>query len=84
MTNPFAPTTNLPNERGVFADGATRRQASFVYRVIEFTSPFTGILVYNGWWFQQQVSINGQVCQSALQKGPLIGASKRTSERLYR
>lgn len=61
MTNPFAPTTNLPNERGVFADGATRRQASFVYRVIEFTSPFTGILVYNGWWFQQQVSINGQV-----------------------
>jgi hypothetical protein len=60
MTNPFAPTTNLPNERGVFADGATRRQAGFVYRVIEFTDPFVGELIYDGWWFRQQVSIDGR------------------------
>ncbi len=61
MTNPFAPTTNLPDERGVFADGATRREAGFVYRVIEFTAPFVGELIYDGWWFRQQVSLNGQV-----------------------
>ena len=60
MTNPFAPTTILPDERGVFADGATRRQAGFVYRVIEFTDPFVGELIYDGWWFRQRVSINGQ------------------------
>lgn len=60
MTNPFAPTTSLPHERGIFADGAMRRQSGFVYRVIEFTAPFVGELIYDGWWFRQQVSINGQ------------------------
>ncbi len=60
MTNPFAPTVILPDERGVFADGATRLQAGFVYRVIEFTQPFAGVLIYDGWWFRQRVSIHGQ------------------------
>ncbi len=60
MTNPFAPSTILPDERGVFADGAVRQQAGFVYRVIEFTHPFVGELVYDGWWFRQKVSINGR------------------------
>ncbi len=59
MTNPFAPTTILPNERGVFADGAVRKRAFFVYRAIDFSSPFVGELIYDGWWFRQKVSING-------------------------
>jgi len=59
MLNPFAPATILDDERGVFANSATRRRAMFVYRKIEFTEPFRGELVYDGWWFRQQVTING-------------------------
>lgn len=59
MTNPFAPSTILPDDHGVFADGAFRRRASFVYREIAFTSPFSGLLIYDGWWFRQQISIDG-------------------------
>jgi len=59
MTNPFAPATIIDDERGVFADGAIRRQAFFVHRKIEFTKPLLFDLVYDGWWFRQVVKING-------------------------
>jgi hypothetical protein len=59
MINPFAPATILPDERGVFADDAIRQRGFFVYRVIEFRAPFSGTLVYDGWWFRQKVSIDG-------------------------
>lgn len=59
MVNPFAPAAILDDERGVFGDGSIRRRAAFVYREIEFTEPFSGFLVYDGWWFRQRVSING-------------------------
>jgi hypothetical protein len=59
MTNPFAPATIISDERGVFADGAVRRRAWFVYRVIEFSQPFVGELVYDGWWFRQKVMVDG-------------------------
>jgi hypothetical protein len=60
MTNPFAPATIIDEERGVFADGAIRRQAFFVHRKIEFTKPLECDLVYDGWWFRQVVKINGK------------------------
>lgn len=59
MTNPFAPAAILPDERGVFADGAVRRSGFFVHRCIRFSSPFVGDLVYDGWWFRQKVTVNG-------------------------
>jgi hypothetical protein len=59
MTNPFAPASIIDEERGVFADGAVRRQAFFVHRSIEFTRPIAFDLVYDGWWFRQVVKING-------------------------
>lgn len=58
--NPFAPCPILVEERGVFADGAVLRRAYFVHREIEFQTPLVGLLVYDGWWFRQAVSFNGQ------------------------
>jgi len=59
MTNPFSPASIIEEERGVFADGAIRRQAFFVHRRIEFTKPIAFDFVYDGWWFRQVVKING-------------------------
>ena len=58
-TNPFQPTSNITEDRGVFADFAVRRRSAFLYRVIDFEQPFVGRLVYTGWWFRQAVYING-------------------------
>jgi hypothetical protein len=58
-TNPFQPTSNLTEKRGVFADFAVRQRSAFLYRVIDFERPFEGQLVYTGWWFRQAVYING-------------------------
>ncbi|WP_345685673.1 hypothetical protein [Novipirellula caenicola] len=61
MTNPFEPPAELPTERGVFGDHATLITRRFLYRVIHYQRPFTGTLVYSGWWFRQKVEINGVV-----------------------
>jgi hypothetical protein len=60
-SNPFAPRVMLEEERGVYADGASLRRSYFVHREIEFTRPIAAVLVYDGWWFRQQVSIDGIV-----------------------
>ncbi len=59
MTNPYAVPANLPDDRGVYGDHARLLRGGFLYRVIEFESPFEGTFVYDGWWFRQQISING-------------------------
>ncbi len=59
MTNPFQPTSDLTEDRGVYADFAVRRRSAFLYRVIDFERPFKGQLVYTGWWFRQAVYIDG-------------------------
>jgi hypothetical protein len=64
--NPFAPSSILDEERGVFADGAVLRRAYFVHREIEFTRPLAGLLVYDGWWFRQRVTFNEHVLWSQI------------------
>ena len=61
MTNPFEPPVELPSEKGVFADHATLVKRRFLFRVIQYQHPFTGTLVYSGWWFRQKIEINGSV-----------------------
>ncbi|GAA4461552.1 hypothetical protein [Novipirellula rosea] len=61
MTNPFEPPIELPSEKGVFGDHATLITRRFLYRVIRYQRPFTGRLVYSGWWFRQKIEINGVV-----------------------
>ncbi|WP_442506325.1 hypothetical protein SH528x_005163 [Novipirellula sp. SH528] len=61
MPNPFEPPIELPSEKGVFGDNATLITRRFLYRVIQYRRPFTGTLVYSGWWFRQKIEINGTV-----------------------
>ncbi|WP_236622235.1 hypothetical protein [Novipirellula maiorica] len=61
MSNPFEPPIELQSEKGVFGDHAIRATGRFLYRVIQFQRPFTGTLVYSGWWFRQKIEINGVV-----------------------
>lgn len=58
MLNPFAPSSILPEEQGVFADGAVLLRKYFLHREIEFTKPCPFRLVYDGWWFRQVLMIN--------------------------
>lgn len=60
MTNPFAVSTLLPPEQGVFGD-ARRVRGGFLYRVIDFESPLATRMVYSGWWFRQQIQFDGEV-----------------------
>jgi len=57
--NPFDASKILVDDRGVFADGAKLIRGSFLYRDIDFESPFQGRLVYDGWWFRQLVQVSG-------------------------
>ncbi len=59
MVNPFDAPPILVDEKGVFADNAKRIRGFFLHRVIDFTEPFAGRLVYDGWWFRQIVTVNG-------------------------
>lgn len=58
--NPFAVSTELTAQRGVFGDAARCLRSGLLYREIEFGSPFAGVLVYSGWWFRQKIEINGE------------------------
>jgi len=60
MTNPFAVSTLLPPERGVFG-GVQRIRGGFLYRILEFESPLSTRMVYSGWWFRQKIEFDGQV-----------------------
>ena len=66
MVNPFEPSQALTQEKGVFADGAKLIRRTLLYRSIEFTLPFAGKLVYDGWWFWQRVTINGDLVWSKI------------------
>lgn len=59
MINPFDASKILVDEKGVFADGATLKRRSLLFRVIDFEIPFHGRLVYDGWWFWQRVTLDG-------------------------
>jgi hypothetical protein len=61
MTNPFAVSSEVAGQRGVFGDHARLRRSAFLFRVIDFERPFAGTLVYSGWWFRQKVEIAGEV-----------------------
>lgn len=60
--NPFEASKSEEIHRGVFSDHAVLTAKSFLYRRISVQSPFTGDLLYTGWWFRQLVAVDGQVC----------------------
>jgi len=60
VLNPYDAPRTVTEPVGVFADGATRITGTLLYRVIDFRDPFVGLLVYDGWWFWQRVTMNGQ------------------------
>ena len=59
MVNPYSVSSKAPLETGVFGDFATRRNASFLYRVVDLQHPIEAEFVYDGWWFRQKIAING-------------------------
>lgn len=61
--NPFASSASIPSQRGVFGT-ARLVQPGFLFRVIDFEWPGTGIqsrLVYDAWWFRQKIAIDGHL-----------------------
>jgi hypothetical protein len=61
MINPFAVTTGVIEERGVFGDHARRLRGGFLYRVIELQRPYRCRFIYDGWWFRQQIKFDDHV-----------------------
>ena len=64
MVNPYsvtsaADTSATGPHQGVFGDSATLRKASFLYRVIELSSPIQATFIYSGWWFRQKITFDG-------------------------
>ena len=60
--NPFSVSSLAPLERGVFAEHAVRKRATFLYRHIRFEKPFQADFIYSGWWFRQRVKLDEHVC----------------------
>ena len=61
MINPFATTSDGDfAERAVLLNGTKLIRSAFLYREIQFLSPFQGTLVYSGWWFRQVVQVQEQ------------------------
>jgi len=60
--NPFATSTQSTLEKGVFGGHAVLRRRGFLFRVVEFDSPFAATLIYSGWWFRQTVEIDARPC----------------------
>tara|TARA_B110000495_G_C23014527_1_gene600588 strand:+ start:27 stop:386 length:360 start_codon:yes stop_codon:yes gene_type:complete len=63
--NPFSSPTQIPTERGVFGDARLIKKG-FLYRVVEFETPFRCQLIYNGWWFRQTITLNGHLAWSQI------------------
>ncbi len=59
MVNPYSVTSKSALQTGFFGQHATRREAAFLYRVIEIRHPIEAELVYSGWWFRQTVDFAG-------------------------
>ncbi len=59
IVNPYSVTSKSPPQTGYFGQHATRREAAFLYRVIEIRHPIEAELVYSGWWFRQTVDLAG-------------------------
>lgn len=59
-SNPYQSPPSVIHKGVIYGDNALRRKGGFLYREIELSGPFTGILIYNGWWFLQRISLNGQ------------------------
>ncbi|MCG8653090.1 MAG: hypothetical protein MI861_24840 [Pirellulales bacterium] len=59
MINPFAVTTDLGNERGVFGQARLLR-SRFLYREIVLESPAVK-MIYTGWWFRQKITFDAEV-----------------------
>jgi len=60
IVNPYSVTSKTPPQTGFFGQHATRRDAAFLYRVIEIRHPVEAELVYSGWWFRQTIDIAGE------------------------
>jgi len=60
--NPFQPTVHVDGpQKGQFGDGARQIRAHFLYREIELEAPIRARFVYDGWWFRQKITFNGQL-----------------------
>ena len=58
--NPYSVSAEAPLQKGFFGDHATRKEGTFLYRVIEIRQPLRAELVYSGWWFRQTIDIDGK------------------------
>lgn len=46
-------------QQGYFGDHSSRKQGSFLFRVVEIRHPIAAEFVYSGWWFRQTIEIAG-------------------------
>jgi hypothetical protein len=58
VNNPYQPPQTLDQSLGSYGDHARLLKRGFLFRKIEFSQPFQGVLVYNGWNFLQRIIID--------------------------
>ncbi len=56
--NPYRSPSPVQHQGVVYGDYAKRRRGGFLFREIELTGRFDGVLRYTGWWFVQRVFLN--------------------------
>ena len=44
---------------GYFGEHASRKEGTFLYRVVEIRHPVAAEFVYSGWWFRQTIEVAG-------------------------
>lgn len=59
-SNPFAPPDLIEEtDRGVYGDHARCLRKTLLYREIRFDGSIEGLFIYDGWWFRQKITLNG-------------------------
>jgi hypothetical protein len=59
MSNPYAVSATLTDERGIFGSHAELIRGGLLHREIQLQAPISGTFIYDGRWFRQKITING-------------------------
>ena len=46
-------------QKGFFGDHSTRKEGTFLFRVVDVRHPIETEFTYSGWWFRQTIDIGG-------------------------
>ena len=59
--NPYRSPSVVRRQPGIHGEQARRQASGFLYREIELSGRFDGVLRYNGWWFVQRIHLDDKL-----------------------